>query len=165
MAVLTPCRRCPMRDGCAMRDELRERLRGLAVRPTSVKVSCQIFKALFPPGSRVAAKIGGGYEFTVKATVLALRPTSKLLLQVDEDSAEETGIQNDEDDGRTPPRYFIRVYADKLIRLPEPDRKICDCGNACDEQGACIQAPGKSCWVRPSNNQPSITLEELKEVF
>ncbi len=152
MAVLTPCRRCPLRQGCAMKDEAHEKLRGWSVRPTSIKVSCQTFKDLFLPGSRVTAKIGGSQTgvFKIKATVLALRPTSKLLLQVDEDSVEETGFQNDQDDGGTGPRYFIKVYADKLTRLSEPARKICDCGNACDEEGVCIQAPEKSCWAAQS---------------
>lgn len=149
MVLYKPCFHCPKKPDCEILSDMRNRFKQPKVRLTIVKISCQIFNSLFAPGDRVNAIIGGsltGFNH-VTGTVL-LRKDAKFLIQADIESAEaNTGFFNEGDYGETSesgPRYFLRVYADRITALPEPSRFICDnCGNACDEEGNCITPPGK----------------------
>lgn len=149
MVLYKPCFHCPQKTDCEMRSGMGDRLKQFPIRLTTVKVSCPIFNSLFAPGDRVKAKIGGVHTgFNDVTGTILLRKDAKFLIQADIESAEEnTGFFNEGDYGETSesgPRYFIRVYADRITSLPEPSRFICaNCGNACDAKGDCITPPGK----------------------
>jgi hypothetical protein len=156
---ITPCYRCPLREGCERRAELAKRCAGLGA--VSIKFRCDILKAALRIGRRVliqAPRIvnsvgsiygdGGPYEerngsFQVKATITAVYDNHRFRSTVDPDSfgdpdepeiAEHCCGSDKIRFRKCQPHYRILRF------LEEPDMPVCRNSN--------VQRAGTCDWLR-----------------
>lgn len=153
MAVIHPCRHCPHRQTCANRSAAAAAMSKSPLKVTLSRLSCAKYDGLFAPGDRVLASIGGAYShqrWDVRGTITgqSVKKRGKWVVQVDEDCRENTGFDDDGYDtgsDRTDRRPFVSVYPDRLTKLDEPRREICQmCGNAKGANGEHLNPKGDS---------------------
>ncbi|NFV80041.1 hypothetical protein [Magnetospirillum aberrantis] len=134
MAVIHPCRHCPHRPTCGKRAAAAIAFSESPLKVTLARLSCPDYAALHAPGDRVSAVIGGRVALAITGTITgtSIKKPGKWVVQVDPDCLEKTGFDDDEGyrDG-TDHRPFVSVFPNKLTKLDEPRRAICEaCGNA-----------------------------------
>lgn len=166
MSRITPCYRCPLREGCGRRAELAKRCAGLGA--VSIKFRCDILKAALRVGRRILIQaprivgyLGGEatYEerdgsFEVKATITAVYDNYRFRSTVDPDSF---GDPDEPDEpmvaescsGSDKIRFRKRQAHYRIIRfLDEPDLPVCKNSNV-QRNGKCDwlkDALSESCW-------------------
>ena len=151
MAVLYPCFHCHRKDGCAIKKETLERLRGLKISKANLR--CPIPQQDFPPGTTVdvAAFIltEGGYDdygyrksAVVRRGVVAGWHAGKCSVALNKD--QEIEMPEDGAIG------YLKVTTDRLKRVDEPVQEICGCGlpqSRCENSDyPSIRTGEWSCW-------------------
>lgn len=147
---ITPCYRCPLRDGCPQREVYRQKASGLGA--ISIWFKCKILADRLKPGTRikiphpyVAMAYGwDGSEHDVYRT--APMPATILTSDGYRFSAVIDKDQTDENDDPVANRFRRMMPAYKIVEfLDEPPRKICEQGNLLLEDGTCDTSSGCSC--------------------
>lgn len=145
---ITPCYRCPLREGCQQRDVYRQKASGLGA--VSIRFRCKILADRLAPGVRI--KIPHPVGFTAydpyggENTIFKSLPLPATILSsdgynfssvIDKDETDEEGEPLNNRFRRKMPAYRIVEFID------EQPRKICKMGNlllpdgTCDNSGEC----------------------------
>ena len=145
---ITPCYRCPLREGCQQREIYRQKASGLGA--VSIRFRCKILADRLTPGVRVKIlhpvgtigyyPYGGEYtgfrKWPFPATVLS-SDGYNFSAVIDKDQTDEEGDPLNNRFRRKMPAYRIVEFLD------EPARKLCSLGNlllpdgTCDNSGKC----------------------------
>jgi len=132
---ITPCYRCPLRDGCEQRDEFRRRAH--LANATAIRFKCGRLAAALKPGTRIQIyqpfldedgrgnypEIGSS---KVSATILSTDGYRFSCLVDEDERIEERKFRF----RKMAPAYRIIEFLD------EPAKDICSCGNVI-ENGIC----------------------------
>ena len=147
---ITPCYRCPLRDGCQQREIYRQKASGTGA--VSIRFKCKILADRLIPGVRVKIPhpVGmTGYDpyggehtffrsFPLPATILS-SDGYNFSAVIDKDQTDEEGEPLKNRFRRKMPAYRIVEFLD------EPPRKICEQGNMLLEDGTCDTSSGCGC--------------------
>ena len=145
---ITPCYRCPLRDGCQQREVFRKKASGLGA--VSIRFKCGLLAEKLTPGTRVKiphpiAMVGYGLDgserecyrkYPLPATILS-SDGYMFSAVIDNDQTDEEGdpIKN---------RFRRKMPASRIVEfIDEPARKLCACGNVILPDGKCDSSGGE----------------------
>jgi hypothetical protein len=154
---ISPCFRCPIREGCEHKASLVKRCARLGA--VSIKFRCDILRAAMRVGRRIEISVphvvvtsnyeSEGYSRNgsrlISATITAVLPNYKFRCTVD------PHCHDDEEGEREWEKMRFRRYKPhyRIIRfLEEPDLKVCESGNV-QRDGKCDflpDSPDAICW-------------------
>ena len=156
--TIQPCYLCPLRNGCAKREEFRKRIKGLHA--VSVRFSCEILGAAIRRGRRIVIMHPylvdspdiEVHKAEVSATIASVASDYSFSAVVDRgeierisDDGEEMapiksyGVLMSTDDVNCR-RFRKRQKHTRIIRfLDEPDWTVCNSGNVQTPAGECDQ--------------------------
>ena len=136
MAHISPCHLCPLRDGCALRDEFRAQARALGSAAISVAFRCPRLAKEIRPGRRVVVghpQIDGHdrddglpiiKHAAVPATVTDVGRKHRFVCVID------PGAITIDESAHANPRFRRRQAHYRIVRfLDEPDFPLCASGN------------------------------------
>lgn len=148
MTVFRPCNRCPERKDCEIKKSALAQLRG-TVSFTTVTIKCERLKASFPPGTRIKAIVfeprddehGQGAREANGTVIKYSTKHRRFLVHFDKD----IGMFGRES------TKMLTIWADRLAKIDEPLREVCEGGYACDLAGDCNAAGHCSPCDRENN--------------
>lgn len=136
-----PCRNCPHKSGCAIKERTLRKLRSVSLRLSSINFKCEVRLSTLPPGQRVRMSINfcdsdDEYcgEDEVERTGTVMRPyRNRLLVWLDETTALD--------------RNPVALRPDRIEPIQGiPLVKLCP---TCDQPDGTTPAPrkdGKGMW-------------------
>ncbi len=155
---INPCHGCPVRDGCALRDEFRQRARGIGAR--SVTFHCPRLAEEFRPGRRVLVPtprlkdMGSCYEPDYRVEMVAVPATVTGYRNAEFSCVIDPGhvygnLDEDGERGAADDKFRFRraMRVQRVVRfLDEPDRARCKHGRVALPDGDCDKPPGEDCY-------------------
>jgi hypothetical protein len=154
MAVrLTPCFRCPLREGCELRDDWRRKVAGLGL--TSAAFDCPKLSAELRPGRRIEISVPVVYNYLneegysmgrkdVAATITYVDPKGRFTCTVDPGQIDESMCPDGMDINKIRFRRKMRHIRIRRFLLG-PDWPICEFSHRVLRDGWCDGADDNCC--------------------
>jgi hypothetical protein len=169
MTHIAPCARCPLREGCELREGFRKRAKGIDA--VSIRFQCPCLGAEVRIGRRIVITAPSLSEYycneipgvivrhvEVPATITVAYPDYSFSATVDRGALDVTEM-DECPEGKEPKeehRFRRRQKHIRIVRfLDEPDRLFCASRSLLLPDGNCDQHPESECMCKLGN--PAVT--------
>lgn len=155
---ITPCFRCPLREGCEQREIFRVRARAAGSLARSIVFNCSKLQAALKPGTRIEIGVPVVRDYdsygevsmgiaVVPATITAGRPDGRFACVIDPGIMDADWVKEGLDVNKLRFRRIQRHFRIRAFR-DEPPLTICGAGNVLRD-GTCDTMDGCACKSFP----------------